>query len=63
MVAAAIPPSQPALPAPEWEARQRRTRERDQARTRKRATKRADREGADLRSNALAVSLGGMVAS
>jgi hypothetical protein len=63
MVAAAVPPPQPALPAPEWEARRQRERERDQARTRKRATKRADREGADLRSNALAVSLGGMVAS
>jgi hypothetical protein len=63
MVAAAVPPPQPALPAPEWEARQHRAREREQARTRKRAVKRADREGADLRSNALAVSLGGMVAS
>jgi hypothetical protein len=63
MVAAAVPPSHPGLPAPEWEARQRRARQRDQARTRKRAARRADREGADLRSNALAVSLGGMVAS
>jgi hypothetical protein len=63
MVAAAIPPRQPAVPTPEWDARQRRAREREQARTRKRATKRADREGGDFRSNALAVSLGGMVAS
>jgi hypothetical protein len=63
MVAAAVPPSHPDLPAPEWEAKQRRTKKREQARTRKRATRRADREGADLRSNALAVSLGGMVAS
>jgi hypothetical protein len=63
MVAAAVPPSHPDLPSPEWDAKQRRTRERDQARTRKRAVRRADREGADLRSNALAVSLGGMVAS
>lgn len=63
MVAAAVPPPQPALPAPEWEARRQRDRERDQARGRKRAVRRADREGRDLRSGALAVSLGGMVAS
>jgi hypothetical protein len=63
MVAAAVPPSLPDLPAPEWEARERRTKRRAEARTRKRARRRADREGADLRSNALAVSLGGMVAS
>jgi hypothetical protein len=63
MVAAAIPTHGPDVPAPEWDARQRRARERDQARTRKRAARRADREGADLRSNALAVSLAGMVAS
>ena len=63
MVAAAVPPSRSALPAPEWEARERRAADRAEARTRKRATKRADREGADPRSNALAVSLGGMVAS
>jgi hypothetical protein len=63
MVAAAMPPPQPALPAPEWEARGQRARVRAEARTRKRAAKRADREGRDLRSNALAVSLGGMVAS
>ena len=59
MVAAAVPPSHPDLPAPEWEAKRRRITERDQARTRKRATRRADREGADLRSGALAVSLAG----
>jgi hypothetical protein len=63
MVAAAVPPRQPAIPAPEWQAREQRAREREQLRTRKRAAKRADREGTDLRSNALAVSLGGMVAS
>jgi hypothetical protein len=62
MVAAAVPPSQPAIPAPEWDTRRRRAQDRDQARTRRRAVRRADREGADLRSNALAVSLGGMVA-
>jgi hypothetical protein len=63
MVAAAVPPSHPDLPAPEWEAKRHRAEQRDQARTRKRAAKRADREGADLRSGALAVSMGGMVAS
>jgi hypothetical protein len=63
MVAAAIPPSHPDLPTPEWEAKRKREADRTQARTRKRATKRADREGKDLRSNALAVSLGGAVAS
>jgi hypothetical protein len=63
MVAAAVPPSHPDLPAPEWEAKRQRAADRDRARTRKRATRRADREGADLRSNALGVSLGGMVSS
>jgi hypothetical protein len=63
MVAAAVPPRRPALPAPEWEAREQRARAREDARARKRAVKRAEREGADPRSNALAVSLGGMVAS
>jgi hypothetical protein len=63
MVAAAIPPSRPAVPAPEWDAKRKRDEQRADARNRKRATRRADREGADLRSNALAVSLGGMVAS
>jgi hypothetical protein len=63
MIAAAVPHREPAIPAPEWEARERRARERAEARTRKRVTRRADREGADPRSNALAVSLGGMVAS
>jgi hypothetical protein len=63
MVAAAVPSSHPDLPAPEWEAKRKRAADRDQVRARKRATRRADREGADLRSNALAVSLGGMVAS
>jgi hypothetical protein len=63
MVAAAIPPRTSAVPAPEWEAREQRQRLRSETRTRKRAAKRADREGADPRSNALAVSLGGMVAS
>jgi hypothetical protein len=63
MVAAAVPPSHPDLPAHEWDAKRKRAADRDQARTRKRAAKRADREGADLHSNALAVSLGGMVAS
>jgi hypothetical protein len=63
MVAAAVPSSRSAIPAPEWDARQRRAQQRTEARTRKRAMRRADREGADLRSTALAVSLGGMVAS
>jgi hypothetical protein len=63
MVAASVPPRTRAVPAPEWEAREQRARERAEVRTRKRATRRADREGADPRSNALAVSLGGMVAS
>jgi hypothetical protein len=63
MVAAAIPPSHPDLPAPEWDAKRHRDEQRAKARARKRATRRADGEGADLRSNALAVSLGGMVAS
>jgi hypothetical protein len=63
LVAAAIPPTTSAIPAPEWEAKQQRAARRLEDKTRKRATKRADREGANLRSGALAVSLGGMVAS
>ena len=63
ILAATIPPHQPATPAPEWRARERRTRQRAEGRARRQATERADREGRDLRSNALAVSLGGMVAS
>jgi hypothetical protein len=63
MVAAAVPPREPATRAPEWDARRRRAERRAEARTRKRVTRRAEREGADPRSRALAVSLGGMVAS
>jgi hypothetical protein len=44
---------------PEWLAAERRRRERAEARTRRRVERRADREGADPRSLALAVSLGG----
>ena len=63
MVAAAVPSRRPALLAPEWDARERQARQRAEVRTRKRAIRRADREGADLRSGALGVSLGGAVAS
>jgi hypothetical protein len=52
-----------AVPRPEWQASERRQRQRAQARQRRRAAKRADREGADPRSPALAVSLGGDLAS
>jgi hypothetical protein len=63
MMAAAIPTRGSDIPAPEWEAKAERVRHRAEVRTRKRAVRRADREGANPRSNALAVSLGGMVAS
>jgi hypothetical protein len=63
MVAAAIPSGQSSVPAPEWDAKRRRLEQRAQTRNRRRVARRADREGANLRSNALAVSLGGMVAS
>jgi hypothetical protein len=63
LVAASIPSRTPAGPAPEWDAKERKAALRSEARARKRTARRADREGADPRSNALAVSLGGMVAS
>jgi hypothetical protein len=61
LVVAAVPLREPAVPGPEWQADRRRAEQREQERTRRCAVKRADREGADLRSNALAVSLGGSV--
>jgi hypothetical protein len=61
LIAASIPPPDRPVPAAEWDAKQRRARDRAEVRIRKRATKRADREGADPRSPALAVSLGGSV--
>ena len=63
MVAAAVPPSHPDLPAPECDTKRRQVDQRAKVRARKRAVRRADREGADLRSPALAVSLDGQVDS
>ena len=63
LVVAAVPVREPAIPRPEWQADRRRAEQREQERTRRRAVKRADREGADLRSGALGVSLGGDVDS
>ena len=63
MVAAAIPSPVGDVPAPEWDAKRRRAAGRAEARTRRRSLRRAEREGADLRSGALGVSLGGAVAS
>jgi hypothetical protein len=51
------------LPAPECDTKRRQVDQRAKVRARKRAVRRADREGADLRSPALAVSLGGQVDS
>jgi hypothetical protein len=61
LVAAAVPPREPAVPRPEWQAGEQRARQREELRARKRAARRADREGADPRSGALAISLGGSV--
>jgi len=59
LVAAAVPPREPAVPRPEWQ--EQRARQREELRARKRVAKRADREGGDLRSPALGISLGGSV--
>jgi hypothetical protein len=61
LVAAAVPPREPAVPRPEWQAGEQRARQREELRARKRAVRRADREGADPRSGALGISLGGSV--
>jgi hypothetical protein len=63
MVAAAVPPSHPDLPRPRMGGQGAPSARTGSAPTAPPGTRRADREGADLRSNALAVSLGGMVAS
>jgi hypothetical protein len=61
LVAAAVPPREPAVPRPEWQAGEQRARQREELRSRKRVAKRAEREGADPRSGALGISLGGSV--
>jgi hypothetical protein len=58
-VAATVPPRQDLAVRPEWVEAERRQRARAEARTRRRVARRVEREGADPRSEALAVSLGG----
>jgi len=62
LVAAAVPPVDRGVPRPEWQASERRARERAETARRRRAVKRAGREGSDPGSPALAVSLGGDLA-
>ena len=59
IVAATIPPRQDVAVRPEWVEAERRQRARAEARTRRRVNRQVEREGADPRSEILAVSLGG----
>jgi hypothetical protein len=63
LVAASVPRVESAVPAPEFEARRRRDARRAEQRRARRAGRRAERLGRDRRSNALGVSMGGMVDS
>jgi hypothetical protein len=59
IVAATIPPRQDLAVRPEWVEAERRQRVRAEARTHRRVARQVEREGANPRSEALAVSLGG----
>src|SRR5215211_153372 len=58
VLAATVPPRQDLAVRPEWVEAEQRQRVRVEARTRRRVERRADREGSDPASPALAVSLG-----